>query len=72
MKLPFFLSALVAVSAFAQNEPPAGFTALFNGKDLTGWRGGDTADHRAYPALPDDKKKAWTDDMLKHWKVEGG
>ena len=72
MKLPFFLSALVAVSAFAQNEPPAGFTSLFNGKDLTGWRGGDTADHRAYPALPDDKKKAWTDDMLKHWKVEGG
>ena len=72
MKLPFFLSALVAVTAFAQNEPPAGFTALFNGKDLTGWRGGDTADHRAYGALPDDKKKAWTDDMLKHWKVEGG
>ena len=23
----------------ADNQPPAGFTALFNGRDLTGWKG---------------------------------
>ncbi len=26
-------------AAAADNVPPAGFTALFNGKDLTGWKG---------------------------------
>jgi hypothetical protein len=54
---------------------PAGFTALFNGKDLTGWRGGDTFDHRKYLAMPDDKRAEqdakWTADMKSHWKVEG-
>ena len=42
MKLPSFVSALLAAaglatSAFAQVE--TGFTSLFNGKDLTGWEG---------------------------------
>ena len=74
MKTTVFLSALIAMSAsaFAQNEAPAGFTSLYNGKDLAGWRGGDTADHRAYAAMPDAKKQEWTADMLKHWKSEGG
>jgi hypothetical protein len=78
MKIPVFLSAMfgLATMAFAQNEPPAGFTSLFNGKDLDGWRGGDTADHRALLAMPEEKRnetvKKWTDDMLKHWKVENG
>ena len=27
-------------------NPPKGFTAIYNGKDLSGWRGGDTYDHR--------------------------
>src|SRR5205085_11229184 len=26
-------------AAESDNTPPAGFTALFNGKDLTGWKG---------------------------------
>jgi hypothetical protein len=77
MKIPVFLSAMLglATMAFAQNQAPAGFTALFNGKDLDGWRGGDTADHRALLAMTEEKRtetvKKWTDDMLKHWKVEG-
>ena len=37
------LAATAAVSA-ADNEPPAGFTALFNGKDLSGWYGWTTRD----------------------------
>ena len=72
MKLTAFLTTLViTASAFAQTEAPAGFTALYNGKDLTGWRGGDTADHRAYAAMPDSKKAEWTADMNKHWKADG-
>ena len=30
---------LAAAAAAQQNTPPAGYTALFNGKDLTGWKG---------------------------------
>src|SRR6266700_2074887 len=61
--------------------PPAGFTALFNEKDLTGWRGGTTYDHRQYLALPAAEREAmrakWTTNLtaLKngkpHWRVEG-
>src|SRR6266487_2761731 len=54
--------------------PPPGFTALFNGKDLTGWRGGETFDHRKWLALPETERAAtnaeWTADMRKHWRVE--
>ncbi len=56
--------------------PPPGFSALFNGTDLTGWRGGDTFDHRKYLALTAEKRAeqdaAWKADMQKHWSVENG
>ena len=64
---------------FAADAPPAGFTALFNGQDLAGWRGGDPAtaiDHRALLALPEDQRAAkiaeWTKTMREHWRAEGG
>ena len=54
--------------------PPPGFTPLFNGKDLAGWRGGDTFDHRKWLAMPEAERAAknaeWTADMRKHWRVE--
>ncbi len=69
----------------AQNTtPPPGFTSLFNGKDLTGFRGGDTYDHRKLLALPDAERQAqvdkWTASMKEtnsktgkpHWYFEGG
>ena len=63
------------VGSAAAVTPPAGFTALFNGKDLTGWRGGDTFDHRKYLALPEaqraEQDAQWTADMKAHWSVEG-
>ena len=31
--------------------------ALFNGKDLTGWRGGDTFDHRKLLAMPAERAR---------------
>jgi len=67
------LAGLVASAAAA--TPPAGFTALFNGKDLAGWRGGDTFDHRKYLALPADQRAEqdakWTAEMQAHWRAEG-
>jgi hypothetical protein len=70
--------------ALALNDPPPGFTALFNGKDLADWRGGDTFDHRKLLAMPAAERNAqikkWTDSMFEvnaktgkpHWYVENG
>ena len=45
MKLiPVFLLAAGTLQGAALNQPPKGFTALFNGKDLTGWWGLKTED----------------------------
>jgi len=64
-----------AVLAGQTVAPPAGFTALYNGRDLTGWRGGDTLDHRKYLAMPEADRAmqdaAWTADMQAHWRAEG-
>jgi hypothetical protein len=58
------------------NTPPQGFTALFNGTDLSGWWGAATEDPRKYLALPADEFKAKHDaslaDIQKHWRVENG
>jgi len=57
-------------------KPSTGFVALFNGKDLTGWRGGDTFDHRKLLAMSDEDRKAqiakWTATMTAHWSVKDG
>jgi hypothetical protein len=56
--------------------PPRGYTALFNGQDLTGWRGGDTFDHRKLLAMPAAEREAqiakWTETMKAHWTVQNG
>lgn len=63
----------------ADNTPPAGFHALLNGKDLTGWKGvpkppfdnpiqrakASRGDLAAAQALADEE-------MLKHWSVKDG
>jgi hypothetical protein len=71
------LAALwLGAAALAQMQPPPGFTALFNGKDLTGWRGGDTFDHRKLLAMPPDQRAQqiakWTESMKAHWRAENG
>jgi hypothetical protein len=86
MKQSVFLGCAVclALAMLAHGEdatPPAGFTALFNGKDLTGWRGGSTFDHRKLLAMPEDQRKAqiekWTKTLTApgkndkpHWYAE--
>ncbi|OHB65888.1 MAG: hypothetical protein A2Y77_02515 [Planctomycetes bacterium RBG_13_62_9] len=61
------------------NQPPEGFVALFNGKDLTGWKGllkgpYDNPDKRA--ALTADEAKQLQqeadENMRTHWKAADG
>jgi hypothetical protein len=58
------------------DRPSKGSTALFNGKDLTGWHGQKTMDPRGFTALnSDEKAKVLADggaDLKKHWRVENG
>ncbi|HYV29300.1 MAG TPA: DUF1080 domain-containing protein, partial [Candidatus Eisenbacteria bacterium] len=61
------------------NTPPAGFVALFNGKDLTGWKGllagpNDNPIKRA-KLSPEElaaAQKQSDEHMRAHWKVENG
>ena len=57
------------------NPPPAGFTALFNGKDLTGWRGrqGTYSPHAEALLSRDEvaaKQAQWSADKELHWRVD--
>jgi len=74
--------AYAATSAGAEqalNKPPKGFVALFNGKDLTGWKGllkgpYDNPSRRA-KLSPDKLKelqKEADDNMRANWKVADG
>jgi hypothetical protein len=56
-------SLAVACGRLPADEPPAGFTALFNGRDLAGWRGGETFDHRKLLAMSADERK----EQLRKW-----
>jgi Domain of Unknown Function (DUF1080) len=56
------------------NMPPKGFTALFNGKDLSGWQGLVPINKRkkiSKEQYEDAVKKA-TDKAMKHWTVKDG
>ncbi len=56
------------------NKPPAGFTALFNGKDLTGWQGLVELPQRAKlsPEQLAKKQEEANKKYLPHWKVVDG
>jgi hypothetical protein len=69
------IGVLCAVSALSASMPPAGFMPLYNGRDLAGWRGGDTYDHRKWLGLPEAERTKleaeWTTDMRRHWRAAG-
>jgi hypothetical protein len=60
----------------ADNTPPAGFRALFNGTDFTGWHGMGHFDPNKLAAMTDDeraaKRAADMEDLKQHWKIENG
>jgi hypothetical protein len=74
----FIITALaLAAPALAEApKPPKGFTAIFNGTDLTGWHGMPHFDPYKLQAMKEEDRKAqidkWTEDAKKHWKVENG
>ena len=72
------LSTLLSTSILAQevNNPPKGFTAIFNGKDYNDWTGGLTRDPREVAALSTDKRAELDAEMKRgideHWHVDDG
>ena len=79
----FFLAltlsvAVLGVPPAVSREPrmPAGFRALFNGKDLTGWHGRGHVDPRSVWALSATAQEAEPskdrEEFEKHWTVENG
>jgi mono/diheme cytochrome c family protein len=66
------------VAAHAQTRPPEGFTHLFNGKDLSGWRGrpgkGGVFSPYVEAAWSDAehtaKQAEWNADRDTHWRVD--
>lgn len=70
-----FLTALLAIAASAlfADSPPAGFTPLFNGKDLAGWHGYNP---HSVAKLSGEKKDAMLakmrEEFPQHWSVKDG
>ena len=69
---------VVGPAGFAQaadNTPPDGFVALFNGRDLTGWKG-LVANPKVRAEMTPEKlaeaQKKADEDMRAHWKVVDG
>ena len=79
---PVFLALLVVPMARGaddekagpnDNKPPEGFTALFNGTDLTGWQGLVELPKRAKdPAEYAKQVEAANQKFLPHWQVKNG
>ena len=69
-------SSLAADEPTAANQPPEGFVALFNGKDLAGWIGVPHFDPRKLRAMTPDERAAYLEknwsEVEKHWSVDNG
>ncbi|MGZ3334557.1 MAG: hypothetical protein ACXWOV_04885 [Isosphaeraceae bacterium] len=56
------------------DEKGGSFITLFNGNDLAGWHGQETADPRKFTALSGDEKAKQlarnAEDLKEHWRVE--
>lgn len=59
----------------AQNAPPPGWSALFNGRDLSGWRGLEAEPPQKARMTPEQQAAAQTAanaQMRAHWTVQNG
>lgn len=71
--LSVFIVSLSTAAFAADPTPPAGFRALFNGKDLAGWYGLNP--HSVVKLQGDAREtslKKMRDDFANHWRVENG
>lgn len=73
--LMVFAAVAAACGEDTNNTPPEGFTALFNGKDLSGWKGlvgnPKTRAQMSASELEAEQKKA-DENMRAHWSVQDG
>src|SRR5436309_2686972 len=81
LSLPLAVAVLGTAAAAApapeekkDNTPPEGFTALFNGTDLTNWQGLVPINERAKlsPEALAAKQKEANEKYLPHWTVKDG
>src|SRR2546422_11195390 len=86
MRIPSVTIIAGLLAAFAaqaqsqeQNQPPKGFTAVFNGKDLTGWHGlnlSQKLNPMKFKAMSEteraEKLAKDTADAKQHWSVQNG
>lgn len=69
---------LCGCNATAQqnNEPPEGFTALFSGRDLEGWAGGEVKSPETFEKMTYqnwyDYRKRVAGGVNQHWRIEDG
>jgi hypothetical protein len=70
------LSSGASIGLAADEAPPPGFVALFNGKDLNGWYGLGHTDPRDLAKLSAEakaaKRQADSEAFKAHWKIEDG
>jgi hypothetical protein len=69
------LLTVVVSPVTAQNKPPKGFTALFDGRDLKGWRGrqpnyNPLEEAKLTPEERAKKQAEWNAERDKHWRVD--
>lgn len=73
--LSLVMAAFAAAEEGKLNVPPPGFTPLFNGKDLTNWKG-LVGNPKTRAAMSQEElakaQEAADQKMRNHWKVEGG
>lgn len=73
LHLATLLLLTLSVSSAAEPTPPAGFRAIFNGKDLNGWHG---LNPHLSVKLTGEKKDAnhqkQREEFASHWSVENG
>jgi 3-keto-disaccharide hydrolase len=71
-----FISLATTANGEEFNKPPAGFTALFNGRDFDDWTGASTRDPREIKAMNEEERAAHDAKMKegihKRWHVEDG
>ena len=69
------LCGLATAADAPMNQAPEGFTNLFNGKDLSGWRG-RKADYSPYAEAKLSKdelaqmQEQWNADLAQHWRAD--
>ncbi|MHC4875046.1 MAG: 3-keto-disaccharide hydrolase [Planctomycetota bacterium] len=77
LALAVAIAPAVSRSAAAEdhNVPPKGYKALFNGKDLSGWRGLNMSPYKLAEMSEEDREAMWKknwEDVEKHWSVDNG